>query len=399
MPVGTPFHDRTFPLVESLSYRDWAGYYAPSSYEPIHEHEYNALRNAAGLIDISPLFKYELTGADAARLINRIITRDAERLAPGQVIYTPWCDERGFVLDDGTIARLDEQRFRWTAAEPNLRWIRQQAAGLSVRIDDVSERIAALAVQGPTSAAVMRAAADADIDTLKYFRVTGGRIDGHYVQISRTGYTGDLGYEVWISREHAGAVWDAIVRAGAPYGLRPVGLLALDVTRIEAGLLLLDVDFFSARRALTDSQRYTPFQMSLDRLVDLIKPNFIGRQALSAERRARPTRRIVGVSIDWTDVERLYTAVGLPPLAVATASRVAVPAFSGGRQIGRMTSSTWSPILKQMIGLATIDAAFATPGSRIEVEHTVDVVRHRVGATVVQTPFFNPSRKTATPPA
>jgi aminomethyltransferase len=399
MPVGTPFHDRTFPLVESLSYRDWAGYYAPSSYEPIHEHEYNALRNASGLIDISPLFKYEITGPDAARLINHIITRDAERLDPGQVIYTPWCDEHGFVQDDGTIARFDEQRFRWTAAEPNLRWIQQHAAGLSVHIEDVSERIAALAVQGPTSAAVMRAAAEADINALKYFRMTTGRIDGRAVEISRTGYTGDLGYEVWMAREDAGAVWDAIVRAGAPYGLRPTGLLALDVARIEAGLLLLDVDFFSARRALTNSQRYTPHQMNLDRLVDLVKPSFIGRAALAAERRTGPSRRIVGVTIEWTDVERLYSAVGLPPMAVAVASRVAVPVFARSRQIGRMTSSTWSPTLKQMIGLATVDAAVSTPGSRIEVEHTVDVVRHRVGATVVQTPFFNPRRKTATPPA
>jgi len=399
MPVGTPFHDRTFPLVESLAYREWAGYYAPSSYEPIHEHEYNALRNAAGLIDISPLFKYEITGPDAARLISHIITRDIARLEPGQVIYTPWCDEHGFVQDDGTVARVGEDRFRWTAAEPNFRWIQSNSAGFNVRVEDVSERIAALAIQGPTSAAVLRAAADADINELKYFRLTSGRIDGRQIEISRTGYTGDLGYEVWMSRNDAGAVWDAIIRAGGPYGLKPAGLLALDVTRIEAGLLLLDVDFFSARRALTASQQYTPFQMGLDRLVDLTKPSFIGRAALIEERRRGPARRIVGVAIDWSDVERLYSAVGLPPLAVATASRLAVPVFVGGRQVGRMTSSTWSPVLKQMIGLATIDSEFATTGSKVGVEHTVDVVRHRVGATVVETPFFNPRRKTATPPA
>jgi len=399
MPVGTPFHDRTFPLVESLSYREWAGYYAPSSYEPIHEHEYNALRNAAGVIDISPLFKYEVTGPDAARLISHIITRSTDRLEHGHMIYTPWCDEHGVVLDDGTVARLGEDRFRWTAAEPNLRWIQQNSVGFNARVEDVSERIAALAIQGPTSAAVLRAAAEADIDGLKYFRLTSGRIDGRAVEISRTGYTGDLGYEVWMAREDAGCVWDAIARSGAQYGLRPTGLLALDVTRIEAGLLLLDVDFFSARRALTESQRYTPFQMGLDRLVDLTKTSFIGRRALVEERRRGPSRRIVGVSIDWTDVERLYSAVGLPPLAVATASRLAVPVSVGGRQVGRMTSSTWSPTLKMMIGLATVDSEFAALGSKIEIEHTVDVVRHRVGATVVETPFFNPRRKTATPPA
>jgi aminomethyltransferase len=399
MPVGTPFHERTLPLVESLSYREWAGYYAPSSYEPLHEHEYSAIRNAAGLIDISPLYKYLISGRDAAALVNRVITRDAARLEPGQVIYTPWCDEHGLVQDDGTVARLGDQRFRWTAAEPNLRWIRQNTAGLEVEVEDVSARVAALAIQGPTSAAVLRSACEADVDGLKYFRVTPGRIAGRSVAISRTGYTGDLGYEIWMAREDAVRVWDALVHAGAPHGLRPAGLLALDVARIEAGLLLLDVDFFSARKAMTASQRYTPFEMGLDRLVDLSKPSFVGRSALAAQRQAGVRKRIVGLAIEWTDVERLYQAVGLPPLAVATASRAAVPVFAGGRQVGRMTSSTWSPVLKQMIGLATLDAGFVGLESRVEVEHTVDVVRHRVGATVVQTPFFNPKRKTATPPA
>jgi len=399
MPVGTPFHERTFPLAESLSYRDWAGYYAPSSYEPIHDHEYNALRNGAGLIDISPLFKYIVSGPDAARLVNRVITREAERLEPGRVIYTPWCDEHGRVLDDGTVTRLDEHRFRWTAAEPNFRWIRENASGLEVSVDDVSEAVAALALQGPTAAAVLRSAAEADINGLKYFHVTRGSIARRPVEISRTGYTGDLGYEIWMAKDDALTVWDAIIRAGQPHALRPVGLLALDVARIEAGLLLIDVDFFSARRALTASQYYTPYEMGLDRLVDLLKPSFIGRRALVGQRSAGIPRRIVGLAVEWTDVEALYHAVGLPPLGVATASRVAVPVFAGSRQVGRMTSSTWSPVLKQMIGIATVDAPFAGVGSRVEVEHTVDVVRHRVRATVVQMPFFNPRRKIETPPA
>ena len=229
--------------------------------------------------------------------------------------------------------------------------------------------------------------------------MTRGRIDGRDVEISRTGYTGDLGYEVWMAREDAGVVWDRLVRDGAAHGLRPTGLLALDVSRIEAGLLLIDVDFFSSRKALTTSQYYTPYEMGLDRLVDLLKPQFIGRSALVAQRKVGVPRRIVGLAIEWTDVERLYSAVGLPPMAVATASRAAVPVFAGSRQVGRMTSSTWSPVLKQMIGLATIEAGFAGVGSHIEVEHTVDVIRHRVRATVVPTPFFNPKRKTETPPA
>ena len=398
MPVGTPFHDRTFPLCASLSYRDWAGYYAPSSYEPLHEHEYNAIRNGAALLDISPLFKYLVTGRDAAKLVDRIITRSASRLTPGQVIYTPWCDEDGRVIDDGTVTRLAEDRFRWTAADPSLSWITRQTAGLSVGVEDISERTAALALQGPTSANVLRAAARAQIDTLKYFRVTEGTIAGRRVEISRTGYTGDLGYEIWMHRTDAGAVWDALIGAGSPYGLRPTGLLALDVARVEAGLLLIDVDFCSVRKALTASQLYTPFEMSLDRLVELDKGPFIGRAALAAERTRGPRRRIVGLAMHWPDVEALYDAVGLPPLAQATTSRVAVPVHAGGRQIGRMTSSTWSPVLKQMIGLATVDAASSGPGTELSVEHTVDAVRHRVRATVTPTPFFNPKRKTQTPP-
>jgi aminomethyltransferase len=395
MPVGTPFHDRTLPLCESLSYRDWAGYYAPSSYEPHHEHEYHAIRHSVGLIDISPLFKYLVTGPDAARLVDRVITRDAKALKVGQVIYTPWCDEDGHVLDDGTVSRLAPDRFRWTAAEPNLRWIHDQRAGLDARVDEVSEDVAALALQGPTSAALLLAVAGDAVRGLRYFRVTTGTIAGRPVDISRTGYTGDLGYEIWMAREDAGAIWDALVTAGPAFGLRPAGMLALDVTRIEAGLLLIDVDFFSVRKALTASQVYSPLEMGLERLVDLRKPAFIGREALAAEAARGPARRIVGLAIDWPDVERLYEAVGLPPLAQATASRVAVPVFAGSRQIGRMTSSTWSPVLKRMIGLATVERAFAAPGSVLEVEHTVDAVRHRVRATVVETPFFTPARKTA----
>jgi aminomethyltransferase len=398
VPVGTPFHDRLLPLAEGLNFREWAGYFAPSAYETHHEHEYNAIRNASALLDVSPLFKYLISGRDAARLIDRIITRNAARLQVNQVVYTPWCDEHGRVLDDGTVSRIDEQRFRWTAAEPNLRWITRNATGLDVQIEDITEKVAALALQGPTSAALLRTVSDVDLDALKYFRVAKGKIAARPVEISRTGYTGDLGYEIWIARDEAKAVWDAIVQAGPRFDLKPAGLLALDVARIEAGLLLIDVDFFSARKALTTSQLYTPFEMGLGRLVDFGKERFIGRQALAAEHARGPRRRIVGLTIDWPDVEALYVAVGLPPLAEPTASRAAVPVFQRQRQIGRMTSSTWSPVLKQMIGLATVDAPAAVPGTRLEVEHTVDAVRHRVGARVTATPFFNPARKTRVPP-
>ena len=397
MPIGTPLHDRTLPLCTSLGIRDWAGYYAVSAYEARHEHEYHAIRNAAALIDISPLFKYVVSGPDAARLLNRVITRDAARMQIGQVIYTPWCDEHGRILDDGTVSRLDEHRFRWTAAEPNLRWITTNAARLDVTVEDVSTRLAAIALQGPTSAGILQRVADADVANLKYFRVTRGTIAGRRVDISRTGYTGDLGYEIWIDADDAGIVWDALIAAGRAFGVKPAGLLALDVARIEAGLLLIDVDFVSARKALTESQLYSPFEMGLGRLVDFSKDRFIGRSALALEQQRGSRRQIVGLTMQWPQVAALYDAVGLPPLAEPTASRTAVPVYQKGHQVGRMTSSTWSPVLKQMIGLATIESAAVGPGTPVEVEHTVDAVRHRVGAVVSPTPFFNPRRKTEMP--
>ena len=396
MPVPSPLHERTFPLCTSLNYRDWAGYYAVSAYETHHEHEYNAIRNGAALIDISPLFKYILTGPDATQLVDRIITRSAAKMKPGQVYYTPWCDERGKVLDDGTVTRLEEHAYRWTAAEPNMRWMHENARGLDVRIEDASERIAAMALQGPTSGALLMRAAEADVDSLKYFRMTKGSIQGIPVEISRTGYTGDLGFEIWVAAEKAAAVWDVLMTEGRAFGVKPTGMLALDVSRIEAGLLLIDVDFFSSRKAQIASQLYSPFEMSLDRLVDLSKDRFVGKAALAAEAAKGPPRRIVGLEFDWPEVEGIYERVGLPPMTVATASRVAVPVYAPGRgQAGRATSTTWSPILKRMIALATLDASLAASGTRVEVEHTVDAVRHRVGAVVTATPFYNPPQKTA----
>ena len=399
MPVGTALHARTFPLCESLSYRDWAGYWAVSSYEPHHEHEYNALRNAAGLLDVTPLFKYRVEGQDATRLVDRVITRDAHKLAVGQVVYTPWCDENGHVVDDGTVTRLAENAYRWTAAEPNLRWLRQNALGLDVRIEDVSESVAALAVQGPTSAAVLAAVSDARIDRLKYFRAASAKIAGVPVDISRTGYTGDLGYEIWIPWDEAQKVWDALIEGGKPFDVRPAGLLALDVCRIEAGLLLIEVDFRGSRAALVDGQRYTPHEMGLGRLVQLDKGRFVGQDALRRERAQGPARQIVGLELDWPEVEALYDAAGLAPQIAAAASRVAVPVKDvNGKQIGKATSTTWSPVLKKLIALATVEHGHTQPGTRVRVEWTVEAVRHEVTATVAKTPFFNPSRKIATPP-
>jgi aminomethyltransferase len=397
VPIASAFHERTHRLCESLNYRDWAGYYAVSAYETHHDHEYNAIRNGCAVIDVSPLFKYRVSGRDASRLVDRLITRDARKMTVGQVYYTPWCDEEGKVIDDGTVTRLADQVYRWTAADPNLRWLTDNAAGLDVRVEDISEQVAALALQGPASAGLLRQVSSVDLTSLKYFRATAGSIAGVPVDITRTGYTGDLGYEVWMPWDTALRVWDAIADAGPAFDLHAAGMLALDVARIEAGLLLIEVDFHSSRKALIESQKYSPYELGLGRLVDLQKGPFVGRSALTTEYRRGVRRQIVGLEVDWTEVERLYEAVGLPPTAPATASRVPVPVYRDGKQVGRATSTTWSTTLKKMIALATIDAPHYAIGTRLKLEITVDAVRHAATATVVKTPFFNPARKTAPP--
>jgi glycine cleavage system T protein (aminomethyltransferase) len=395
MPIGTAVHERTFALAESLNYREWSGYYAVSAYEAHHEHEYNAIRNASALIDVSPLFKYIIDGPDAVRLVDRVITRDAQKLTVGQVYYTPWCDEHGKVIDDGTVTRTDEQTFRWTAADPSLRWFTQNAVGLQVTIEDVSEQIAALALQGPTSGRLLHAVADADVRGLKYFRMTRGSIAGVPVEISRTGYTGDLGYEIWMPWNRAITVWDALVTGGRPFDIHPAGMLALDVARVEAGLLLIDVDFNSSKKALIEAQKYTPYEMGLGRLVQIDKRPFVGQKPLAAERQRGPARQIVGLEVSWPAIEALYEQVGMPPQIGAAASRVAVPVFRNGRQVGRATTTTWSPVLKKLIALATVSAPHFAEHTTLEFEVTIEAVRHRVPAVVVKTPFFSPTRKTS----
>ena len=397
MPIGTAVHDRTSKLCESMNYREWSGYYAVSVYEMHHEHEYNAIRNAAALIDVTPLFKYLVGGKDATKFVNRVITRDINKVVVGQVIYCCWCDEEGKVIDDGTISRLGENLYRWTAADPSLRWFHQNALGLDVKIEEISDRVAALALQGPTSGRLLKQASDADITNLKYFRFTHGKIAGVEVDISRTGYTGDLGYEIWIPWNDAPKVWDALVEHGRRFDLHAAGMLALDVARIEAGLILIEVDYFSSKKALIESQKYSPYEIGLGKLVDLKKEHFIGRAALEEEKQRGPKRLLMGLDINWDDVERLYDGMGLAPQVPSTASRVAVPVYRGGLQVGKATSTTWSPSLKKMIALASLQREQAAPGTELQMELTVEAVRHKVRATVRELPFFNPPRKTATP--
>jgi aminomethyltransferase len=380
-----------------MNFREWSGYYAVSVYEMHHDHEYNAIRNACALLDVTPLYKYRITGKDATKFVNRVITRDINKVAIGQVIYCCWCDEQGKVIDDGTISRLSESSYRWTAADPSVRWFHQNALGLDVQIEDISTELAALALQGPTSGRLLKQVAEADITNLKYFRFTQGKIAGVPVDISRTGYTGDLGYEIWIPWDDAPRVWDALMEKGRQFDLHPAGMLALDVARIEAGLILIEVDYFSSKRALIDAQKYSPYEIGLGRMVDLKKEHFIGRDALATEHHRGPKRLLMGLDVHWEDVERLYDAVGLGPQVPSTASRSAVPVYRGGLQVGKATSTTWSPTLKKMIALASLTREHAAAGTELQMELTVEAVRHKVRATIKELPFFNPPRKMATP--
>jgi aminomethyltransferase len=389
----TPFHERTAALCASHAWRRWAGYVVASSYELSHEREYHSIRAAAALFDVSPLYKYRVKGQDAARLLDRVVTRNVLRSQVGQVLYTPWCDAAGKVIDDGTVARLDETTFRMTAAEPNLRWLEANALGLDVAVEDVSASIAALSLQGPSSLSILKELGD--IPALKYFRLAEATLRGIPVTVSRTGYSGDLGFELWVESARAIALWDALIAAGRPYGIQPAGMLALDVARIEAGLMLIDVDYVPANKALIESQKSSPYELDLAWAVNLDKEHFVGRQALAAEKARGPQWQFVGVEIAWDGLERLYADVGLATRLPPAAWRTSVPIYSGVEQAGYATSGGWSPLLKKYVALAHLRSPWAKPGTQFDIEVTVEHRRRRAAARVVKKPFFDPERKRA----
>jgi aminomethyltransferase len=397
MSIGTAFHPRTAPLNRKMQWREWSGYYAASVYADAPDIEYNTIREAAALIDVTPLYKYRVTGRDATRLVDRVITRDANKLAVGQVFYSCWCDEHGKVVDDGTITRLDETTYRWTAADPSLRWLRMNARGLNVEIEEISEALGALAVQGPLSRAVLEAATEEEFSDLKYFRERPATVRGIPIDVTRTGYTGDLGYELWVDAARACDLWDAIAETGLPYGIRPAGMLALDVVRVEAGLILIEADYTSSRHALIPEQAYSPYELGiLGTLTRFDKGDYVGKRALEDEQaRGGPARRLVGLEIDWTGIERLFADQDLPPMVSPLTSRTHVPVYLGRRQVGRATSTTWSPTLKKALALASVAREHAAKGTRLEVEWTVEARRSRAAAVVVPLPFFDPPRKRA----
>ncbi len=391
----TPFHSRTAPLILGQAWRRWSGFSVASSYDLLPDREYTAVRNSAALFDISPLCKYRLRGRDAGRLLDRMVTRDLTKCRVGQVMYTPWCDSHGKVIDDGTVSRLSDTEYRLTAAEPSIRWLQMNGFGLEATIEDVSDTLGALAIQGPLARIILNQVAEPTVEGLKFFRVMPARIGGVAVEISRTGYTGDLGYEIWVPAAGAVKVWDALMTAGANYGILPAGIWALDIARIEAGLVMADVDYHSAHRALIADQKSTPFELSLDWTVSLDKGRYNGKQALVREHTAGPAWRFVGLEVDWESFEALYAAHHLPPSLPTVAWRTSTPIYRDGRQIGYASSGCWSPLLKKYLALAHIRAPHFAPDTRVEMEVTVEHQRRRAAATVRKLPFFDPARKKA----
>lgn len=396
MPLPTPFHPRTVDLSQSMAWKEWAGYYAPTCFEVVHDGEYAAIRHSAGLLDVSPLQKYDVRGPDALRFLDNLVTRSLEKLKIGQVAYTPWCDAEGKTLDDGTITRMGEDRYRLTAADPCYLWLEQCSEGMNVTLEDVSDEIAGLALQGPTSRNILKQVVEkVDLEKLRFFRAAPGVIAGREVLVSRTGYTGDLGYELFMAKGDALVVWDALMDKGGDFGITPIGLFALDLARLEAGFILKGVEYYGAKHAQIPARKYTPFELGLDWTVNMKKPRFIGKEALAEQLQKGVPRKLMGLEVHWDAIERLYDKRGLPPEMPCTAWRTAVPLYSGWKWIGKATSGCWSRILKKNIALISVESAYAVPGTEISFEWTVEGHREHVPATVVKTPFYDPERKKA----
>ena len=393
----SPFFDRTSKINTSQEWKRWGGFLAATKYDLCHDNEYFAIRTKAGLLDISPLYKYRIKGKDSIFFINRLVTRNISICEVGQVMYSPWCDENGKVIDDGTIQRLGKEDFRLTSAEPNLSWLELNSYGLDIKIYDESDKISALALQGPNSRDIINSISSKSINNLKYFRITNTDLNGINVSISRTGYTGDLGYEIWIDPKDSLKVWDTLMKKGKDFGITPVGLNALDISRIEASLILLDVDYISSRHALIESRKSSPYELGLGWTVKFNSGNFIGSNSLKNEKENPSEWKFIGIEILWNNLEKLYKKVGLAPDLPHGAWRESTPLYFNNLQVGYATSGCWSPILKKYIALAHVKSKYSNLGSLLDFEIKVEHYRHLTPAKVVKTPFYNPKRKVSCP--
>jgi aminomethyltransferase len=317
-----------------------------------------------------------------------------DKLKVGQVYYTGWCDDQGKMIDDGTISRLDETTYRMTSADPSLRWLSMNAVGLDVEITEVTDKVAALSFQGPNSRKILDEVADDPVDGLKYFRLMQNKVDGIPVTVSRTGYTGDLGYEIWMDAKDALTIWDALIDAGADYGITPVGILAMDMARVEAGLFMIEVDYTSATHAWIEPQKSSPFELGLDWTVALDKQGyFVGRRALEREKREGSAWKLMGLEVEWEGMEGLFRDVGLPPQIPSMAVRGSLPIMVGNVQVGYSSTSTWSPLLKKYIALAHLQKPYYEVGTNVRMEITVEHHRQHAPAKVVKLPFYEPEWK------
>ena len=389
----TPFHSRTAQLMQANQWRRWSCYSVASAYEMTHDREYYAIRDACAVIDVSALCKYHIRGLDATAYLNRLVTRDVSKTSLGGLLYTPWCDSQGKVIDDGTIAHLGENFYRLTAAETNYRWLYDNAEGFEVSIEDVSDDYGTLAVQGPKSRDVLAELFGEEFRSLRFYRWMEVQFEGRPLVISRTGYTGDLGYEMWIPRDMAEAVWDAVMRVGKRYAIQAAGIWALDVARIEAGLIMLDVDYTPVTKAVVDAQSSSPYELGLEWALNFKKGNFVGRRALLEEKTRGSKFAFVGLVIDHVHLEQEHEAMGLPVCLPFTPWRSMIPIFAGTQQVGYATCGAWSPLLKRYLCLAQVEPNFAEAGQQLSIDLLVDRYRKSIPATVGQLPFFNPERK------
>lgn len=395
----TPFYERTAVLNQTMLWEHWAGYAAATQYQFSEKVEYYAIRNAVSVLDTSPLFKYRFKGPDAERFLSGVLARDIRQCSVGRAQYTIWCDDRGFVMEDGVILHVREDEYWLTAAAPNLRYFQNLAIGFAVQIDDISEAYGILSLQGPHARNVLQAVTKAVAD-LPFFGLVETKIAKKAVLISRTGYTGDLGYEIWIGAADCLAVWDVLMEVGAGYNITPIGLRALSMARIEAGLLLINVDFESARHAWIDEQKATPLELGFEwmfrRLSGDDRP-FIGRYPLEQEIQNSSSRfKIVGIEVDWQGYEAVYNRLGLVahkdhrPIEEAMYLHDAA-----GQYIGYATSFMYSPLLKKHIAISKVPLAYSQPGNEVQLEWMVNHKPNNLLCRVAALPFFNPERKTA----
>lgn len=398
----TPFHPRLRDLNTEGLYTHWQGYLSALRYTHAPKHEYFAVRNSVGVFDTSPLFKYRIHGPDAERFLAGVLVRDIRGCRPGRAHYTLWCDDRGFVMEDGVVFRHSETEFLLTTARPNLGWFADLTGRLRVRLEDVSDDYGILAVQGPLSRVVL-ASLMPEAGALPYFEHAPAKVASAPVTLSRTGYTGDLGFEITIEAEHAVAVLDAILQAGKGHGIRPFGEEALMMLRVEAGLPLIDVEWHNSRLAFTDLERVTPTELGMGwmlRGIDDERP-FLGRNAIRRELADHTSRwATVGLVVDEEHWARLHRGAGLLPLKdehpLAYESML-YDAAGGGSQVGYATSVMYSPVLQRHIGLARVIPDLAEPGSQIHLELVIHHHTTRVAAHTAKLPLFDPARRTARP--